>query len=315
MSKNRPPMAIMGYRIRKTGLGHTKMRILLSSLFTKLRVAVIFLTLGCFGFPVQADDYDKIIVLNHYAHTDAVSDSGTIDQLSGSLEMALTDLGITPIDPRFSISPNLGHGEITPEMLKALKQYEGDHAGRLLMIEVSTVIDIATPESIVPRVSIIDVGSGAIIAVVTTLPILPPFDLPGIDAGAAALARSIAKRLDDGRYRVGPGNIKPWGGPARSVRIALEGFDACDQRALLTTMEEEFPGFLGLELEKAPNPTYAIYRYETTATKERLKKWVQLLIAENGAQQADVVRLYVQRDDFRLQKIKGVTLFRSLCGN
>ena len=105
------------------------------------------------------------------------------------------------------------------------------------------------------------------------------------------------------------------GGAARNFRIALEGFDACDQQALLTTMEEEFPGFLGLELEKAPNPTYAIYRYETTATKERLRKWVQLLIAENGAWQTDEVRIYVQKDNFRLQKIKGVRIFRSLCGN
>ncbi len=315
MIKKHPYIATLRVKVENSRQGQNNMWFPISSLLAIFSILTAFLVPSCFVFSAHAKDYDEIIVLNDYAGTSHELKNSVIDKLSASLKMALSELEITHIDPRFSMSADFSENQITSEMAEALKEYEEGQAGRLLVIEVSAAFDIAMPELIVPRVSITDVGTGSIVAVVTTLPILPPFNLPNIDAGAAALARSIAKRLDESGYIVGAGRAKPWGRTPISVRIALEGFAACDQQALLTTIEEEFPGFLGLELEKAPNPTYAIYKYETTASKERLKKWVQLLIAENGAWRRDVVRLYVQGDDFRLQKNQDSTLFKSLCGD
>jgi len=269
--------------------------------------------------PAMADEYDQIVVLRKMTVDGTQqSNSAIANTLPVALTMALTDLGITPIDARFAIAAHLDSAETTPDMITALQGYDAERAGRLLIMEVSTTPDMAAPEFITPLVSMINVETGLNTGIVTTLSILPPFDQPGLNAAAAALARSIARRMDDNGYRVKPGKIKPWGGPAHSIRLALEGFGGCEQQALLTIMEEEFPGFLGMELEKAPNPTYAIYRYETTATKQRLKKWLQLLMTENLARtatsSADNVRLYIQKNDFRLQKVTDNVIFTAQCG-
>jgi len=286
-----------------------------SWLFRNAKLATALLALVAPCLSAEAEDYDQIVVLRTVADT-ALTESNpqVLGALPGALTMALADLGITPIDPRFTIAPNLDDSSLTQTMISALQEYDSEQPGRLIIMEVSAVADASNPALLVPRVAMIDGGSGATLAMVTTLPILPPFNWQSIDAGAVALARSIAKRLEDGGYKVKPGKTKPWGGPARKIRLALEGFDGCEQQAILTTMEDEFPGFLGMELEKAPNPTYAIYAYETTASKERLKKWIQLLMAENGVQRTDSVRLYVQRDDFRLQKVTDSSIFISWCG-
>jgi hypothetical protein len=289
---------------------------------TSFAVSFIPLLLGILcgvASSVMADEYDQIVVLRKMTADGAQHSNRSIaNTLPVALTMALTELGITPIDARFAVAPHLDNAETTPEMITALQRYDAEREGRLLIMEVSTTPDLAVPELINPLVSMIDVETGLNTGIVTTLSILPPFDQPGISAAAAALARSIARRMDDNGYRVKPGKIKPWGGPAQSIRLALEGFGGCEQQALLTIMEEEFPGFMGMELEKAPNPTYAIYQYETTATKQRLKKWLQLLMTENRAKTAtgvsNNVRLYIQKDDFRLQKVTDTVIFTAQCG-
>jgi hypothetical protein len=232
--------------------------------------------------------------------------------------MALTEIGITPIDARFAGATFLEDVQTSPEMIEALQLYDAERTGRLLILEVSVTPDMANPELMTPIVSMIDVKSGLIPSIVTTLPVLIPLDHASINAAATALARSVAMRMDENGYIVKPSKIKPWGGAARNVRLALEGFNGCEQQVLLTIMEEEFPGFLGIELEKAPNPDYSIYNYHTTATKQRLNKWVRLMIAENRARMSrstsDKVRLYVQKEGLRLQKIKNTVIFRAECG-
>ena len=268
---------------------------------------------------ISAEEYDQVIVLSKMTSVKEEGNNQAItDALPIALSMALTEIGITPIDARFAGDTFLEDVQTSPEMIKALQRFDAERTGRLLILEVSVTPDMANPELMTPIVSMIDVKSGLIPAIVTTLPVLVPLDHASINAAATALARSVAMRMDENGYIIKPSKIKPWGGAARKVRLALEGFNGCEQQVLLTIMEEEFPGFLGIELEKAPNPDYSIYNYHTTATKQRLNKWVRLMIAENRASMSsstsDKVRLYVQKEGLRLQKIKNTVIFRAECG-
>jgi len=304
--------------------GWTMIRNLIFRIIKVTSLILTFLTFSlaslCVLAPsISAEEYDQIIVLSKMTSVKEGGKTQAItDALPIALSMALTEIGITPIDPRFAGTTYFEVAQTSPEMIKALQRYDAERTGRLLILEVSVTPEMANPELMTPIVSIIDVKSGLVPAIVTTLPVLVPLDHAGINAAATALARSVAMRMDENGYLIKPSKIKPWGGVARKVRLALEGFNGCEQQVLLTIMEEEFPGFLGMELVKAPNPDYSIYNYHTTATKQRLNKWVRLLMAENRASisssTSDKVRLYAQKEGLRLQKIKNTVIFRAECG-
>ena len=124
----------------------------------------------------------------------------------------------------------------------------------------------------------IDIGTGRLVARTSTLPLLALDDRLEIEASATALVRALAQQLEQNGYVLSETTRKPWGVRATDYRIAIEGFDMCERRVLLATMENEFPGFLSVELVKAPNPTFAVYVYRSTATAQRLQKWLEQLM-------------------------------------
>ena len=188
---------------------------------------VTFLTLSlaslCVLAPsISAEEYDQVIVLSKMTSVKEEGNNQAItDALPIALSMALTEIGITPIDARFAGATFLEDVQTSPEMIEALQLYDAERTGRLLILEVSVTPDMANPELMTPIVSMIDVKSGLIPAIVTTLPVLVPLDHASINAAATALARSVAMLMDENGYIVKPSKIKPWGGTARKVRLAL----------------------------------------------------------------------------------------------
>ena len=106
---------------------------------------------------------------------------------------------------------------------------------------------------------------------------------------------------------------KPWGGRATDYRVALEGFDLCERRELLTTMEKEFPGFLSLELVKAPNPTFAVYVYRSTATGQRLQKWLEQLMVSYRIAPYASSRILAKDSSIRVLKDRSHKIYSPLC--
>ena len=164
---------------------------------------VTFLTLSlaslCVLAPtISAEEYDQVIVLSK---TTSVKEEGNnqaiTDALPIALSMALTEIGITPIDARFAGATFLEDVQTSPEMIEALQLYDAERTGRLLILEVSVTPDMANPELMTPIVSMIDVKSGLIPAIVSTLQVLVPLDHASINAAATALARSVAMRMDE----------------------------------------------------------------------------------------------------------------------
>ena len=71
--------------------------------------------------------------------------------------------------------------------------------------------------------------------------------------------------------------LKPWGGRTTEYRLSLEGYELCERQGLLAVMEREFPGFLSIELVKR-RTRLCRYLYRSTATGQRLQKWLEQLM-------------------------------------
>ena len=166
---------------------------------------------------------------------------------------------------------------------------------------------------LIPTASVIDIGTGRLVARTSTLPLLEPDDRLEISASAAALARALARQLEQNGYVMSAAVRKPWGGRATDYRVALEGFDLCERRELLTTMEKEFPGFLSLELVKAPNPTFAVYVYRSTATGQRLQKWLEQLMVSYRIAPYASSRILAKDSSIRVLKDRSHKIYSPLC--
>jgi hypothetical protein len=148
----------------------------------------------------------------------------------------------------------------------------------------------------------------------TTLPLLDS-DPDSLAAAAAALARSLEKRLDRAGYQTNLSDVKPWGGKAHILRLAFEGFDGCEQEAAIQIIENEFPGVINIDLEKAPNHNYAIYQLNTTAQTQRIRKWIQLMMIETGMHLRTDYNIFVNNQTIRMKKPDAVRAFWFQCGS
>ena len=159
----------------------------------------------------------------------------------------------------------------------------------------------------------VDVGSGRLVARTTTLPLLEPDNRLEIAAAVAALARTLARQLEQHGYVLSDAAIKPWGGRTTEYRLSLEGYELCERQDVLAVMEREFPGFLSIELVKAPNPDFAVYLYRSTATGQRLQKWLEQLMVSYRIAPAASSRVLVKDDSIRVQKDRSDKIYSPLC--
>ena len=165
------------------------------------------------------------------------------------------EIGILPLASDFlTITDANGDADI----LASLRRIAEQRTGRLLVVEIDLLTTSDAASHPVPAASVVDVGSGRLVARTTTLPLLEPDNRLEIAAAAAALARTLARQLEQHGYVLSDAAIKPWGGRATEYRLSLEGYELCERQGLLAVMEREFPGFLSIELVKAPNPDFAV---------------------------------------------------------
>jgi len=255
----------------------------------------------------------------------AVSGSGDDhDRLRARLEFAagaaLMDVGILPVDPDFVTVPadsgtsaDIALETRQARLLAILKTMAARDDNRLIVVEIDLLASGLSGSQPVPAASATDVGTGRLIGRTSTLPLLEPESDMAIMAAAAALMRSLARQLEQNGYVLSAASQKPWGGRATQYRLSLEGFDLCERRELLTTIENEFPGFLSLDLVKAPNPTFAVYLYTSTATGQRLQKWLEQMMISYGTFADPASRILVNDDSIRIQKDRKVRIYSPLC--
>jgi len=282
----------------------------------------LLMALALMNMPANAagSDIDSVIIM-----PTAMSDiDANEDPLQKRLEFAvgeaMMDIGVLPLDPDFMTIPTSANTAGAPpgaqnatDILGILRQIAKQQPGRLLAVEVDLLMS-SDPESLpVPAASVIDVGSGRLVARTSTLPMIEFENWLEIDASAAALARALAMQLEQNGYVLSAAARKPWGGRTTEFRLSLEGFDLCERRDLLTKMEKEFPGFLSIDLVKAPNPTFAVYVYRSTATAQRLQKWLeQLMVSYRIAPHASL-RILAKDTSIRVQKDRSHKIYSPLC--
>ena len=236
--------------------------------------------------------------------------------LERSLEFAigeaLMDIGIMPLTPDFLSIPPLETIGRT-EFLALLKRTATQHTGRLLAVKTDLLLTAKSEMHPTPAASVIDIGAGRLVARTSTLPLLALDDRLEIEASATALVRALAHQLEQNGYVLSETTRRPWGVRATDYRVAIEGFDMCERRELLATMENEFPGFLSVELVKAPNPTFAVYVYRSTATAQRLQKWLEQLMISLRIAPSASSRILANEKSIRVQKDRAHKIYTSMC--
>ena len=272
----------------------------------------VLVTTGLSNLTVLAaeGDVDSLLVIPAASSEGGAATENLGRHIEFALGEALMEIGILPLASDFlTITDANGDADI----LVRLRRIAEQRTGRLLVVEIDLLTTSDAASHPVPAASVVDVGSGRLVARTTTLPLLEPDNRLEIAAAAAALARTLARQLEQHGYVLSDAAIKPWGGRATEYRLSLEGYELCERQDVLAVMEREFPGFLSIELVKAPNPDFAVYLYRSTATGQRLQKWIEQLMVSYRIAPAASSRVLVKDDSIRVQKDRSDKIYSPLC--
>lgn len=272
----------------------------------------VLVTTGLSNLTVLAaeGDVDSLLVIPAASSEGGAANENLGRHIEFALGEALMEIGILPLASDFlTITDANGDADI----LVSLRRIAEQRTGRLLVVEIDLLTTSDAASHPVPAASVVDVGSGRLVARTTTLPLLEPDNRLEIAAAAAALARTLARQLEQHGYVLSDAAIKPWGGRATEYRLSLEGYELCERQGLLAVMEREFPGFLSIELVKAPNPDFAVYLYRSTATGQRLQKWLEQLMVSYRIAPSASSRVLVKDDSIRVQKDRSDKIYSPLC--
>lgn len=272
----------------------------------------VLVTTGLSNLTVLAaeGDVDSLLVIPAAPSEGGAATENLGRHIEFALGEALMEIGILPLASDFlTITDANGDADI----LVSLRRIAEQRTGRLLVVEIDLMTTSDAASHPVPAASVVDVGSGRLVARTTTLPLLEPDNRLEIAAAAAALARTLARQLEQHGYVLSDAAIKPWGGRTTEYRLSLEGYELCERQGLLAVMEREFPGFLSIELVKAPNPDFAVYLYRSTATGQRLQKWLEQLMVSYRIAPAASSRVLVKDDSIRVQKDRSDKIYSPLC--
>lgn len=237
-----------------------------------------------------------------------------LERLHHELEAALLDIGVSVKSRTFienELDQSLNNASIA-DIINIAKPYAEGLPDSLILVQIGLIENNSPYPD--PYLKAIDLKTGDVVAQSTTLPLLDTSS-NSIAAAAAALARSLEKRLEKAGYETHISDVKPWGGKAQLLRLSFEGFDGCEQEAAIQIIENEFPGVINIDLEKAPNHNYAIYQLNTTAQTQRIRKWLQLMMVETGLRLGDDYNIYVNNQNIRLKKPDIVEIFWFQCGS
>ena len=165
----------------------------------------VLVTTGLSNLTVLAaeGDVDSLLVIPAASSDGGAANENLGKHIEFALGEALMEIGILPLAVDFltiPISENAtgattdANGEA--DILASLRQIAEQRTGRLLVVEIDLLTTSDTAPHPVPAASVVDVGSGRLVARTTTLPLLEPDNRLEIAALAAALARTLARRLD-----------------------------------------------------------------------------------------------------------------------
>ena len=272
----------------------------------------VLVTTGLSNLTVLAaeGDVDSLLVIPAASSEGGAATENLGRHIEFALGEALMEIGILPLASDFlTITDANGDADI----LVSLRRIAEQRTGRLLVVEIDLLTTSDAASHPVPAASVVDVGSGRLVARTTTLPLLEPDNRLEIAAAAAALARTLARQLEQHGYVLSYAAMKPWGGRTTEYRLSLEGYELCERQDVLAVMEKEFPGFLSIELIKAPNPDFAVYLYRSTATGQRLQKWIEQLMVSYRIAPAASSRVLVKDDSIRVQKDRSDKIYSPLC--
>lgn len=244
----------------------------------------------------------------------ATPDNAPVQRLHHEFRGALIDIGVN-VKSRVFIESELGqplNDASIIDILDMAKPYLAKSSDRLILVELGLMANNSPYPD--PFLKAIDLKTGDIVAQSTTLPLLDSHP-DSLAAAAAALARSLEKRLDLAGYQTNLSDVKPWGGKAHILRLAFEGFNGCEQEAAIQIIENEFPGVINIDLEKAPNHNYAIYQLNTTAQTQRIRKWIQRMMIETGMHLRTDYNIFVNNQTIRMKKPDAVKAFWFQCGS
>ena len=277
---------------------------------------IIFTIFGIIFFSLNhASALDRVMIVSGDATqaSETSADADILRRLEHEFQAALLDLGVSVTNPIY-MEQELGaslDGEGMDAILPKFISYLAASDDSIVLVELGLLRGASAFAD--PYLVATDAKTGQIMAQATTLPLLQA-ESSNITAAAAALARSLERRLQQNGYQTSIADVKPWGGKAQTLRLAFEGFNGCEQETILGIIENEFPGFIGADLEKAPNPNYAIYQLQTTAQTQRIRKWLQLVMVEAGMSPDDDYRLFVSAENIRLKKPDHLRSFYFQCG-
>ena len=164
----------------------------------------------------------------------------------------------------------------------------------------------------IPYIKAVNLSSGELLGMATTMPVALNSSQINLTAASISLSRSLARKLADKGHRLGGYSSLYLAKTPQIVRISIEKFDGCEQNHILDILEKEFPGFVSLELEKSPTPTISIFNYQTTATSQKIQKWLRVLFFEYGLASEDDFMIIGKADNLRLVA-RNKTAFLSDC--
>ena len=118
---------------------------------------------------------------------------------------------------------------------------------------------------------------------------------------ASGLGEVLARKLEP--YSPPRSGAREFGqGRATPYTLTLRKFDDVEALTIVSTMAEEFPGFMSMDLLKK-TPTVRSYRYQTTAKEYKLEEWLYILLRDMGFNTKKEVLIQVRGTDIQIDRL------------
>ena len=221
-------------------------------------------------------------------------------KFGNALATSFLDLGIKLYD----------RADATELSLSGHKEKNGIKSPSFLQLQLELLAE--KNGEYIPYIKAVNLSSGELLGMATTMPVALKSSQVKLTAASISLSRSLTRKLADKGHRLGGYSSLYLAKTPQSVRISIEKFDSCEQNHILDILEKEFPGFVSLELEKSPTPTISIFNYQTTATSQKIQKWLRVLLFEYGLASEDDFMIIGKADNLRLVA-RNKTAFLSDC--
>jgi hypothetical protein len=140
-----------------------------------------------------------------------------------------------------------------------------------------------------------DLTTKEIVSSISTFDIEFKSSIQEIEASSISLARATIRKLFDSGFQNRPKGSPQVKKASHDITLSLENFDVCEQDFLIDIMENEFPGFISIELKKSPTKFMSVYKYTTYERIQKIKKWLGVILFQAGISADDFMILVNQK--------------------